>query len=47
MMLGSVALSLLVLQLGGTPFGAKIGHVKALNDGVARLPVMGYNSTSL
>lgn len=48
-MLGSVALALILLgfDFGGPEDGGQVGvgRVKANDDGVAKLPVMGYNST--
>ena len=49
-MLGSVALALVLLGLdsGSNEGRSRLGvqRVKANDDGVAKLPVMGYNSTS-
>ena len=48
-MLGSVALALVLLgfdfDLGGGESTVGVKVVKANDDGVAKLPVMGYNST--
>ena len=50
-MLGSVALALVLLgfDFGGEDGNGRgsmgVGRAKANDDGVAKLPVMGYNST--